>query len=71
MKLVEKISLTFLHEEGVEHCDSLAEHCDLKLVFRLEVFHELLHGHLSAVLLHRVYLEPRKGGLIEKRFTIP
>ena len=47
------------HEEGVEHGDALAEHCDLQLLFFLEVIHELLQSHLLVTSrLHCVQLEP-------------
>ena len=47
------------HEEGVEHGDALAEHCDLQLFLFLEVIHELLQSHLLVTSrLHCVQLEP-------------
>ena len=47
-------ALTLRHEERVEHADALAEHGDLQLQVVLEVGHEVLEGHLAAVLLDGV-----------------
>ena len=40
------VPLGLRHEEGVEHGDPLAEHCDLQFLLFLKVIHELLQGHL-------------------------